>query len=360
MQPRTGAGTIEAMRRTLGLVLLLCACDGEAAPADGDIPDLDAGDPGMCVTVTCDVGERCVPETGECVCADGFAREGDCVEIPPDDPRLRTEAEVCEAWATGHVETAATPWMAGAGGCDPGTMPTEAVDDTVVRVNAFRWLAGLPPIAYDGSAHAELMDCASMMSQNSALSHDPPMSWTCWTSGGADAAGRSNIAFGYGTSADAINGYMTDVGTMSLGHRRWILGTRLSSVEVGFSASGGRPGQCLGVFSRGGSSSRRWTAYPNPGFAPIEMVSSGRGEVTWSLQANDFDLPDTTAVQVELVGSDRQRPVHHYLTGGGGPPASVGFTPQSWSPRAGETYRVTVSGTAIGDIVYETTLVRCP
>lgn len=352
------------------LALLLVACDEDGSSSDagpgtdgmvaGDAGDVDAGDPGPCALVDCQLDAHCVPETGECVCDEGHGYVGGvCLELPPDDPALRTEVDVCDAWAMGHVEDAAAPWTPGGGGCDAGSMPMEAIDDTVRRVNLYRWLAGMPDVGYDGSAHEELMDCANMMSQNDSLSHDPPMSWTCWTSGGADAAGRSNIAWGYSSPGNAIDGYMTDVGTPSLGHRRWILGRRLGAVEVGFSTSGGRPGQCLGVFDRSGSAERRWTAYPNPGVAPIGMVSARRGVVTWSLQANDFDLPAATDVVVEEVGSDAMRPVDVYLTGGNGPPPSVGFTPQGWEPTPGTTYRVTVTGTEIGDIIYETTLVDC-
>lgn len=51
--------------------------------------------------------------------------------------------------------------------------------------------------------------------------------------------------------------------------------------------------------------------------------------------------------------------VDSYVTGGGGPPRSVAFTPRGWTPAAGETYRVTIRGTGMGDITYETTLVAC-
>lgn len=346
-------------------------CDGEgdvdAGPApDGFVPmddggTGDAGDPGMCAGVSCMLDAHCVPETGECECDEGFGFVDDvCLELSPDDPALRTEAEVCEAWQSGHVENAGNPWMAGATMCDPGTMPMEAIDDTLRRVNLFRWLAGMPDVTYDGSAHSEMMECAHMMSVNMSLSHDPPMSWTCWTMGGAAAAGRSNIAWGYSSPGDAIDGYMTDVGTMSLGHRRWILGQRLGSVEIGYSEAGSRPGQCLGVFGRGGSTSRTWSAYPNQGFAPIAMVQSRRGVVTWSFQAYDFDLLPTTTVEITEQSSGRVRPVMTYLTGGGGPPPSIGFVPQGWEPSAGETYRITIVGTSTGDIRYETTLVSCP
>jgi len=234
--------------------------------------------------------------------------------------------------------------------CDPGTLSPDGIQDTLRRVNMFRWLAGMPPVNHDASQHTQMMECANMMNVNGALSHMPPTSWTCYSAGGAAAAGRSNIALGYTTPGSAIDGYMSDRNTPSLGHRRWIVGERLSTVEIGFAGRG----QCLGVFSGGGTSPRDWTAYPNQGFAPIET-----GMTTWSFHAEDISLLSGARAEVVRVSDSMSLPVDSYLTGGGGPPPTVGFTPMGWTPAAGETYRVTIFGTSAGDITYETTLVRC-
>lgn len=325
-------------------------------------PGTDAGPAGPCDGVSCMANAHCdAAAGGTCQCDEGFTLTGgNCVALPPGDPATRTQADVCAEWNAGHVENASSNWTPGAGMCGAGTMPMDAIDDTVRRVNLFRWLSGMPNVSYDGSDHAGMQECAHMMSVNGMLSHNPPMSWTCWTSGGAAAAGRSNIAWGYGTPGGAIDGYMLDTGTPSLGHRRWILGRRLGSVEVGFSSGGSRPGQCLGVFSGGGTGDRPWTAYPNQGFAPIDMVQDRFGrDVTWSLQANTFSLPSSTTAEVVRVSDGTSLPVDSYLTGGGGPPPSIGFTPMGWDPQVGETYRVTIRGTSMGDVTYETTFVSC-
>lgn len=358
---------------TVGLVFLLGACDGGESTNDGgssgDAGDVtsdggtgDAGETAACDGVVCGDDATCDPDTGACACNDGFRTVGDaCVAMHPDDPWWPTEAEACAAWGEGHVENAGTPWSAGSPMCDPGTMSMEAIDDTLRRVNMFRYLAGLADVPYDGSAHDELMECAGLMSHNDSLSHDPPPSWDCWTSGGADAAGRSNIAFGYGTPGNAIDGYMLDRNTPSLGHRRWILQPDLASVEVGFSAAGGRPGQCLGVFERGEPTSLRWTAYPNPGFAPIGLVQSSRGIITWSLHANSFGLTGSVGVTVENASTGESLAVDVYTEGGprSRPVTTIAWTPQGWEPTAGTTYRITVTGGEIGPITYETTLVDC-
>ncbi len=337
-------------------------------PSDGGVPPLedagptvrDGGPPPMpdagpidpCAGVTCGTGSSCV--AGDCRCNPGFVEMGGaCVALPPGDPAGRTQAAVCDAWRMGHVENASPAWTGGASMCEAGAMSADAIDDTLRRVNMFRWLAGLGPVGHDASRHAQLMECAHMMSVNGALSHDPPSSWTCYTSGGASAAGRSNIALGYSTPGSAIDGYMSDRGTPSLGHRRWILSGRLGSVEIGFSAAS-RPGQCLGVFDSSGSTDRPWTAYPNQGFAPIDTARD-----TWSFHVNSIGLNSGASVAVERVSDGAALAVEHYYIEGYGPPVSIGFTPSGWSPAAGETYRVTISGTSAGDVTYDVTLVAC-
>lgn len=322
---------------------------GTPAPDAGRDAGRDSGPVDPCAGVTCGANARCV--SGACRCDEGFVEMGGaCVALPPGDPAGRTQAEVCDAWRTGHVENASPAWTAGPTTCDPGTMAPAAIDDTLRRVNMFRWLAGLGPVPHDASRHQELMECAHMMSVNGMLSHSPPSGWTCYTSGGAAAAGRSNIALGYPTPGAAIDGYMADSRTPSLGHRRWILSGRLGNVEIGFAGRG----QCLGVFGSGGSTDRQWTAYPNQGYAPIQTAS-----YTWSFHVNSITLSRDATAEVVRVSDGATLPVDSYYIEGLGPPVSLGFTPNGWRAAAGETYRVTIRGTSAGDVTYEVHVVSC-
>lgn len=315
----------------------------------GPLPIRDSGPTDPCATISCGTGAHC--EAGSCRCDDGYVDVGgSCVVAVPGDPATRTQAEVCQRWNEGHVENASPAWTDGATACDPGTLSPLAIEDTLRRIGMFRWLAGLPAVTHDDSDHAGMMECAKMMSANNALSHSPPATWNCYTAAGASAAGRSNIALGYGSPGDSIDGYMGDRNTMSLGHRRWLLGAPLGSVEIGYSGRGG----CLGVFRGGGSTTRQWSAYPNEGFAPIATATD-----TWSFQAYGVGLTGSTSVRVVRVSDGMQMPVSHYLTGGGGPPPTLGWTRTGWNPAAGETYRVTIVGTSAGDITYDVKLVGC-
>ena len=323
--------------------------------------EVDAGpmgeDAGPCADVSCGANARCVPETGRCVCSEGFVDEGGaCVAPAPGDPATRSAMEVCDAWRDGHVENASPVWEGDGTECGPGTLPREAIDDTLRRVNLFRWLAGLPPVTDDPGQHQGMMECAAIMSANGRLSHDPPMDWACWTSAGAGAGGSANIAWGYGSSAAAIDGYMADRNTPSLGHRRWILNEGLGRVGIGFSRVSSRPGQCLGVFGGGGpGSDRTWTAYPNPGPAPRALTQND-----WSFHSHGVRMTSETGAIVERVSDGMELPVMTEQTGGFGPPPSVRIVPMGWSAEAGESYRVTITNLSGGEeISYVVDVIDC-
>lgn len=329
--------------------------DGSMPEIDGDVPPADGGADGgptdPCATVTCGANEVCDPAMGAtCVCAPGFVDMGSgCVAVPPGDPAGRTMAEVCEQWRAGHVENASPPWIAGSGMCDPGMLSSVAIDDTIRRVNLFRWLAGLGPVVNNAGEHAAQQECAVMMTANSALDHMPPSSWDCYTSGGAAAAGRSNLALGVRSSPQSIDLYMDDSGVSSLGHRRWVLNGPLGRVGIGFAGNA----QCLSVFDGSGSSDRAWTSYPNPGPAPIETSSA-----LWSFHSNRSDLRSASVTVVRVSdGTELPVSVSHPPNGFG--PSTVAWDPQGWAPEAGQQYRVTVSGFDGGPVTYVVSLVSC-
>ncbi len=178
----------------------------------------------------------------------------------------------------------------------------------------------------------------------------PPPSWACYTPEGAAAAGRANLALGAGSPAMAIDLYMADSGVSSLGHRRWVLNDYLGRVGIGFA---GRA-QCLGVFDTSGRTDRTWTAYPNPGPAPIETTQH-----VWSFHSHRLNLSGAT-VRLERLGPTPQEvgvTVSH-IGGGFGPPGTVAFTPAERAV-AGDRFRITIGGLDGGDIVYETEVVSC-
>ncbi len=376
--------TLNRLRNDIALLLLLFAfgCEGDlsrATPMDSEPPLLmdarvfteggadvglpdarldavadatpDAPLPSPCDGVECRADQECEPESGECRCPDGSIEIGGvCRAFPEGDPTLRTPTQVCEAWRAGHEERARPAWTAGGDACDVGVLAPEAVEDTVRRVNMFRWLTGLPSVTDNPALRASQQACALMMDQNGMLSHSPGEGWRCYDSAGAMAAGRSNIALGYRSPGDAIDGYMRDRNTPSLGHRRWILHGRLGRVGIGFAGRG----QCLQVFDSSGSTPRSWTAYPNPGPAPLATASD-----LWSLHSRSYTLSGATVtVSQEPGGEPLSVRVSHPERGFG--PNTIAWRPEGWAPTEGETYLVRVSDIAeVEDVVYEVELVEC-
>lgn len=326
--------------------------DGGPSPLDAGPTPVDSGPADPCATVTCGANARCDPATRACVCDPGFTMSGaSCVAIPPGDPAGRTASEVCTQWRDGHVENASDPWNEVAGDmCAPGTLTAEAIDDTLRRVNLFRWMVGLDPVGGDPAQHPDDQACAVLMSVNGMLDHTPPTSWTCWSSAASQGAGSSNLALGVGSPGDAIDLYMDDSGVASLGHRRWVLNGPLGRVGIGFAGNA----QCLGVFDMSGASDRDWTAWPNPGPVPLAAI-----DPIWSFHSNRMSMGSAT-VTVVRVGDGATLPVTVTHPPDGYGPSTVAYRPMGWSPAVGERYRITIDGVSGGPISYETEPVTCP
>ena len=73
-------------------------------------------------------------------------------------------------------------WDGNLQNCDPGTIDQGFQDATLVRLNFFRAMAGVPgEITFSAESNAKAQAAALMMNVNHALSHDPPSNWTCYS-----------------------------------------------------------------------------------------------------------------------------------------------------------------------------------
>jgi hypothetical protein len=110
--------------------------------------------------------------------------------------------------------------------CFPGTNSTAFIDATLVRINWYRAMAGMPAaVTFDATESAKDQAAAVMMSEQGALQHVGSWTgWTCFSSDGTNASANSNLALG-NNGPDAIDAYILDNGANNyeVGHRRWIL-----------------------------------------------------------------------------------------------------------------------------------------
>lgn len=164
------------------------------------------------------------------------------------------------AW-NGNVET-----------CHSGSVSLSSLQKTLVRVNYFRGLVGLPQnITFNNELNAKCQEAALMMHANNSLNHYPPENWSCWTADGYDAASHSNLAMGTHSSS-SITAYMRDNGSgnYAVGHRRWILYSRASEFGSGSTSNY----NALYVISTNVTApdDLSFIAYPSPGFFPQPLV----------------------------------------------------------------------------------------
>ncbi len=333
---------------------------GGAGPSGGGDPTGGSG-PGPDCPTACGASEHCDAATHTCVCDPGFVDEGGtCSPVDPGDPTLRTAQEVCDRWAQDHQITEPDPFDSSGAQCDPGTLKQGGIDDTLVRINLFRWLSGLGPTSDDPALNAVDQKCANLEAwwdfSNPNSPHSPPPSSTCYTSEGASGAGMSNIAWGNGP-ADSIDQFMEDNGNATtMGHRRWIVNPPLGPVGIGYWEGGGTYGsaECLAVFgSSGGGPNPPWVAVPNQGYVPLTIA-----QWTWTFHGNDSGIP-TATIAVTRVGDGADLPVTVQQLQQGFGQNTISWVPNGWQPAANETYRVTVSGLTSGSVTYDVKPVAC-
>jgi len=222
----------------------------------------------------------------------------------------------------------------------------------------YRWFADLPPVVTEASRDQAAQACALMMDANNMLSHDPPTTWLCYTQQGHDGASSSNISSGPGVSS--VDGYLIDTGNeTTFGHRRIVLSNKLGPIGLGATGMGGA--SCMQNLSGTGTAGKMWVAWPPPGPFPIQAYGSstrGLSQTGWSVQTVRTIATTSATVTVTLAGADKPMTMSQ-LTGTYGESNAIRLVPMGWTPAAGESYTVTVSGLSI-PISYTVDFVDCP
>jgi hypothetical protein len=311
--------------------------------------------PGICCALTFVVGAGRSQELGPPPLAAStefvpvFTRSPKAVSVNPND-----RAAVVQLYQTTYLASQGVPdgWTGNRSNCTAGTTSQAYADATILRVNYFRAMVGLPgDVILSNSWNLEAQDAALMMSAQGSLSHSPPTNWSCYTAAGADAAGKSNLALGADAAA-AIDLYMDDPGTggnSAVGHRRWILYPPTTTMGTGnIPGTGGWAANDLWVI--GGSSSRPtqpiWVAWPPPNYVPWQIMPQSSGR--WS-----FSYPGATftgaVIFMQHAGTNVALTVEAQAQGYGD--NTIVWVPQGISngaPSADLSYSVTVSNVVVG------------
>ena len=205
-------------------------------------------------------------------------------------------------------------WTGDLARCIAGTTSQQFRASVTQRVNWYRQMAGLNPVAENPEYSAAAQQAALIMAAEGELSHHPNADWACYTQIGANAA-RSNLHLGsYGTSA--INSYMRDSGSnnLAVGHRRWILYPQVREIGTGDILPGrNRAVNALHTFglpradTRQVREERGFVAWPSPGYTPYTVVW---GRWSFTLSNADFSnatvavVDDNGPVEVQIINRD--------------------------------------------------------
>ncbi len=319
-------------------------------------------DPGDCCTAEGEWTAEHVadpPEPDPSETEDTGATGGGDTGGPQEVPQILDSAvAVCARWNADRADLSAPITTANTSTCSAGTIDAPGHARAVKQIDLFRALAGLEPVTTSTDLDAMAQSCSLMMEANEQISHTPPSSWTCFSEDGATSAARSNLA-----TADAVNAiamYMIDWGhPTTLGHRRWILQRSNGPFGVG-SAPGYSCLHALDTTSED-SSPAAWSAWPPPGWFPIQANSLPYGgsldDAGWSIQAY---VPSLTGAEVEVSDSSGvllEVQVNMLEPGYGNAPA-IRIVPDGWAMTVGETYTVAVGGIS-PPIIYSFEVVDC-
>jgi len=254
----------------------------------------------------------------------------------------RSVAAVNDAYWSQYAsyQSTSTGWTGGSvQSCQAGQTTPSSNAATLSAMNYVRSLAGLAPVSESASLSAGAQQAALIMSANGALSHEPPSSWKCYSSAGAAAAGRSNLALSYPsiTAGQIVDLYMDDPGATNtaVGHRRWVLNPFVTQVGIGSTSTA----NALTVI--GPSSAHRpnpkFVGWPTAGYFPNAIEPDGR----WSLSAGRKNVSFAKA-RIKVYGSAGRVAVQKYAVHSGyAQPTVVWQMPAGFSKT--DSYRVVVT-----------------
>jgi hypothetical protein len=262
-------------------------------------------------------------------------------------------ADVANFYQTTYLASQAVPmgWNGNRSTCTPGTNSQAYADATILRVNYYRAMVGLPgDVTLSNVWSGKCQEAALMMSANGQLSHFPPTSWSCYTANGAEAAGKSNIGLGT-EGAACVDLYIDDPGgggNAAVGHRRWILFPPTKIMGTGsIPSSGGWAANDLWVIGGAGSRPAQpaWVAWPPQGYIPYQVLPKNSRRWSFSYAGATF-----TGASVFMQRSGTDVPVTLEAQAQGYGDNTIVWVPQgvpATAPASDITYSVTVSNVVV-------------
>ena len=254
-----------------------------------------------------------------------------------------TSNGVPSGW-TGNVDT-----------CTAGDTSDAYKLATLLRVNYFRMMTGLPSVSFDAVKNSNCAEAALIVSRNNFLGDDPPNTLPCWTQTGRDAYLGSLRALGIGLAGPAaINYYMQSAGTKNCHDRRWLLYPPERNMGNGAvtPTSGYSPANALWWAGAMGPRPAFPTlvTWPPAGFVPSNLFfdrwsfSINKAYDAWPNDHVDFtNATVAVARNGVLLSTVREDPYPHFNVGLYEGDHTLVFEPSGVNPTDGAHYEVVVN-----------------
>lgn len=122
--------------------------------------------------------------------------------------------------------------------CKYGLITDKVKQDVLNEINYVRKLHGLEPLTYNPAFDQMMAETALAMAAQNTTSHTVDTSWQCYSDLAKEGAMKASLSNYTGTNRFVdpvydIAGYMREVGSMGLGHRRWILSPFIKETAFG-------------------------------------------------------------------------------------------------------------------------------
>ncbi|HSI53529.1 MAG TPA: CAP domain-containing protein [Ramlibacter sp.] len=269
-----------------------------------------------------------------------------------------SRAEVLLFYKTVYASSSQVPvgWSGDTSACNAGDSSAENKAAVLRRINWFRAMAGVPAaVQLDTTFNQKAQQAAMLMAANGALSHTPPVGWTCFNATASEAAAKSNLTIGRSGAESVGESYMRDSGANNtiVGHRRWILYPQTQAMGTG-DVGGDNPVNALWVQDANIHSARPavrddFVAWPPKGYAPHAVVYA-----RWSFSYPGADFSAATVSMTEngaSIATRKEVPVNGF-----GENTLVWYPGayadgMSWArPAADTAYQVTISNVVVSGV----------
>jgi uncharacterized protein YkwD len=183
-----------------------------------------------------------------------------------------------------------TGWTGQAIGCVAGTTSAANKKAGLAAINYMRAMADLSPVTVNARLSKQAQASSLIIEANGKLTHTPSRYSLCYTQEGYAGANNGNIGILLGTGepeakaattgARGVTAYIDDPGAsnVSVGHRRWLLYSRLAQVGLGDTHNAST------IVVMGGPQApaiKQWVTWPTAGFFPRELQPNGRWSISY-------------------------------------------------------------------------------